>query len=544
MILAVFWACAFAAPAFGQAAGGCERVLVVEGVAGWRAEMGRLAELQGLAPQRSRLFQRAGRDEIGVCAGEDFPWFAATSEPRGNRLRPVQAGITLNSAYPMDRNNGALWAGRGVSTTISGGARGRWRMVTAQLEPALLYQQNRDFETARVRGSGLSPFGFPTHPGRIDLPQRFGDGALAEVNAGQSFLRADAYGVALGVSTESLWWGPTMENPILLSNTAPGFAHVFTGTSAPVATPLGRIEGEMFWARLKESPYFDADVGNDHRLFAGMVVGFQPRGVTGLSVGLARLYMRIIDDDLPVYQQFTAPFSAVFRNSGRDNELLGAFARWALPRSGFEVYGEWAREDQWLNSGDLLTEPGYSRAYALGLQKVAQLEGSRWLRVRAETIHLEGGRPDRSFRDTGTFYTHDKVVQGYTHSGQLLGSATGPGSGAYRFTADLFTRRGVIGVFGGRTQYNEDAYLNEVRQGRTGGEDARDIEYSAGARQLLRFGRVEANWSLSWNGRSNRDFIGIQDGGDLLHPETNWSVELGGRWWPQAGTSQPTALRD
>ena len=34
---------------------------------------------------------------------------------------PADQRITLNSAYPLDRNNGALWAGRGLSTAVNAG---------------------------------------------------------------------------------------------------------------------------------------------------------------------------------------------------------------------------------------------------------------------------------------------------------------------------------------------------------------------------------------------------------------------------------------
>jgi hypothetical protein len=58
---------------------------------------------------------------------------------------PLRWQTYLNSGYPDDRNDGALWEGRGVSAGLSGGVRVRWKFFSAGFAPLVASQQNRDF---------------------------------------------------------------------------------------------------------------------------------------------------------------------------------------------------------------------------------------------------------------------------------------------------------------------------------------------------------------------------------------------------------------
>src|SRR5690606_11480685 len=136
--------------------------------------------------------------------------------------------------------------------------------------------------------------------------------------------------------------------------------HVFLGTSRPLDVRIGRLEAEAIWGRLAESEHFDTIPDNDTRLFAGLVVAFSP-GSTGLTIGVARSYLRTLPPDgLSLGDQLWGPYTGIRDNpqdpSQGDNQLLSAFFRWGLPASGFEVYGEYAREDHWEDGKDLLLE--------------------------------------------------------------------------------------------------------------------------------------------------------------------------------------------
>src|SRR5699024_10219580 len=120
-----------------------------------------------------------------------------------------------------------------------------------------------DFAFRETAAAGHSPYNYPERPTGIDWPQRFGDNSVRSNELGQSYVRFDAYGLAAGVSTENLWWGPAQRYPILMSNTAPGFPHIFAGTGRPLDIYIGKLELEAIWGRLSESDYFDNDPDND-----------------------------------------------------------------------------------------------------------------------------------------------------------------------------------------------------------------------------------------------------------------------------------------
>jgi hypothetical protein len=122
----------------------------------------------------------------------------------------------------------------------------------------------------------------------------------------------------------------------------------------------------------RESDYFDDDPDNDRTLIAGLSAVFEPAFARGLFIGVNRMYLADMEGgDLTRY--FIDPYVDVRDNPIGDNQLFSLFARWVLPRSGFEVYAEWAREDHWGDWIDLLREPDHSQAYMLGFQKIGTL---------------------------------------------------------------------------------------------------------------------------------------------------------------------------
>src|SRR5690606_16536278 len=95
-----------------------------------------------------------------------------------------------------------------------------------------------------------------------------------------------------------------------------------------------------------------------------------------LTLGIARA---VVAERSPGENPLPALFDA-FRNVGRPgsavapdtladaDQILSLFARWVFPGAGFEAYAEWARFEQPASLRDLLTAPGHSQGYTLGLQ--------------------------------------------------------------------------------------------------------------------------------------------------------------------------------
>lgn len=431
------------------------------------------------------------------------------------------------SGYPDDRNNGALWEGKGFSTAFRLGGEVRAGPVTAALRPEVLYQENRSFPLVVRHLPGISPWAHPWYASMIDYPQRFGDGTFSRVVPGESYIRVDVAGFAAGVSTESLWRGPALRYPIMMSSTAGGFPHLFVGTSRGVDVWIGRLEAEVILGELTESDYFDEDPGNDESLLANWALNLEPRWVPGLHLGLTRSFQYRADEAGSTLDPFLRFFSPADGNRP-GNEVASVYARWVFEESGAEVYGEWARDDRFLNFNELLQEPDHSQAYMLGVQKLTPVSDELSLRIHGELVHLQEKGEDRSgSRPMPIFYTNTTVTQGYTYRGQLLGAGVGPGADAQFLAIDALVPRGTFGAYFERVRRNDLA--GRALDIRRWSPYEHDTEITGGLRGLLLRGDFRATADIAWSFRYNREF------GD---DERNWKFAVGGAWLPRLSVSR------
>ena len=510
---------------------------------GWAAPMYldglRIRELAGAADVDPNAAMRGSGRRLACAAGAD--------SAGGLRLRllPLDALGAYNSAYPRGGIDGLRWAGTGFSGSLRGGVEGRWGVVSAALAPEFAYQRNADFPIIPATVPGWSPFAYRWQTTSIDWPQRFGEEPFLWTGLGESYVRVDAYGAAAGFSNEALRWGPARRNPLLMSGAAPGFPHVFLGTGRPVDIWIGRLSAELVWGHLAESDFFDGEPDNDRRLIAGAVATFQPRGLEGLSVGFIRSYLELLPPDgFGLMDYLREPYGELLTNKpsdggfGGDNELFAFFARWVLPESGFEVYGEYARDDMWDGWDDLIKEPEHSAALTAGFQKL-QPVGSRRVRVAGELTSMNFSETHRSGRNEVIFYTHHSVRQGYTHRGQLLGAPIGPSSDAQSLEADLLGDRWLAGLYIERVRYANDLYWRTF--GRRYTYKGHDVEVTGGLRAawLVPVAGVTVLGDVAWSGRYNRDFIALASTTYTMGFEHNLSVRIGASWTPASGRSGP-----
>lgn len=456
-----------------------------------------------VAEDRERLAQLRGRATSGQLLRSYSARLASALDSIPHDLagepawRYLDGGFTLvsNSALPFGGNDGALWAGRGVNIRAAGGAAAAWGPFRLVLRPELIASANRDYTVMDVENywslpldGRFSPYASPwnQYPYSLDLPTRFGAAAMARLDWGQSALWAEGGGVAVGLGTENVWWGPGIRNALLLSNNAGGFPHAFLRTARPWRTAAGEIEARWMVGALRESAFYDTLPGNDHRSLSAAALTWAPAGVDGLTLGAARVV-------IAPARNGTQPFFRwldVFANTGRPNavrprsleagrwpvndprfplvdsvtppgrdQLMSLFFRWVFPRDGVEVYGEVGRAEMPRNLKDALLEPGHSMGYTGGVQYLRPVD--RWggaLRMQGEFTYLERSSSYRH-RATGSWYTSLAARQGFTNRGQVLGAAIGPGSSAQFLAADWLAPDWGFGVYAGRTRWNNDANL-------------------------------------------------------------------------------------
>lgn len=319
------------------------------------------------------------------------------------------------------------------------------------MRPEFVYAQNNEFEVV------------VSHFSHADLPYRFGDEPYSKVNFGQSSLRITFAPVSFGISNENLWWGPGVTNSLIMSNTAPGFKHLTLNTSRPVKTPIGSFEGQVIAGRLESSGY--NDVSDEWRYLSGMVITYQPRWIPGLFLGITRVFQSYssninrISDYFPLFTPFQKKKDKNQDSFGTDtrDQLTSIFSRLVLPQSKSEIYFEYGLNDHSYNIRDFVMTPEHSRSYVLGMRKLFPYQNAedRYIQFGAEITRLEQSI-DRTIRQAGEWYTHSPIVQGYTHSGEVLGAGIGPGGNSQVLDISLVENIKSMGVRLMRYEHNGD----------------------------------------------------------------------------------------
>jgi hypothetical protein len=468
-----------------------------------------------------------------LTADSLHPWsrrLDLTRAPRGTyaSVLPVATVLRYNSAYPFGSNDGAVWSGRGATLSATAGVAAGAGPISLALRPIAYWAQNAAFPLAPTGFSGRLSYANPQFPDQIDRPQRFGEGSFGRLDPGQSWIRADLGPITAGASTANQWWGPTSEYPLILGNNAPGFAHVFAGTSRPINVLIGTIHGRMIWGRLEQSEfspvtgsrYFvDAEEPGRVRFATGVVGAFSPRFAPGLELGAGRFFHSLWPSDGIPRRYYTKPLEALFKFSlplrpvpgyadslgGEDNQLLSLFARWVLPAARSEFYFDYGREDHAAHMNDLLEEPDHSRMYALGFRTLIGLRADRFSVLRAELFNAQ--IPITAYhRGEGGIYTHTLMRQGHTHRGQVLGSSVGAGEGAgFVLAWDRYTPGGRRTVVFRRELESERGTYHEtgVRQ-----PDTQHARLSLGFETRRFLPAVDVRFGANLVQELNRNFAG------------------------------------
>jgi len=355
-------------------------------------------------------------------------------------FEPIAVSAWYNTSFPFGINDGAVWMGRGATVQAQFGAIGTIGPLQLRMAPTGFWTENRGFPLAPTHPRA-SIFADPRYPTSVDRPQRFGPSSYGRGDLGESEVRLDGFGMAVGLSHARQWWGPMSDFPLILGTNAPGFAHAFLGSTSSMNVGVGRTSWRIIYGRLEQTPYSPDSTGSGRRFVTGAIAVLQPRALRGLEIGASRFYHVEWPAAGLSSRYFTHLFEPFLKSrvrpldpagdpggSSTDNQLASVFARWVLPRSGFEVYGEYGREDHNGTFRDLLGEPDHAAAYGLGIRR-GWLRSTDLVAVRAEVFNFQTSTLQRH-RGQEAWYRHEYTPQGHTHRGQLLAAAIGVGSGA------------------------------------------------------------------------------------------------------------------
>ena len=358
---------------------------------------------------------------------------------------------------------------RGYQTLVSGGFFAKLGPFSIQLQPELVWAENKPFETFRPEEKTPGQrAAYNAFHSVIDFPESFPGQPYKKAFWGQSSIRLTFGPISAGISSENLWWGPGIHNALLMTNSAAGFNHGTINSVRPIGSFIGSFEGQIVGGKLESSNSpFEVGKRNDWRYFSGIVLSYQPRWVPGLFLGGTRSFLIYNLDissgfvgNFPVFEPNTKTNKYGADGSVKpDDQRISVFARWVLPKDHFEAYFEFGHEDGNYNTRDFLVQIDHTRAYILGFRKLFNLNQAdkSYIAFNFEMTQLEQNMMDKD-RAAAYFYSHGQIPQGYTNQGQMLGAGIGPGSNMQ--TTSLTWGKGLksIGVQIERYVHNNDLY--------------------------------------------------------------------------------------
>lgn len=419
-----------------------------------------------------------------------------------------------HSAHPWRGNDGSLRAGVGQNVLLTTGLAYRGSRVSVTLLPQFLYERNGDFQTIPYprtlvpqRSVWANPFYTPDNS--LDYPQRFGDVSRSQVELqGRMSFRASR-AVQFGVGREERWWGPSVENALVLSNNAPPLEQLFIESPEPIATRLGRLSYVYVLARVQESAFFDDDPFNNQRSLSAAAISFEPAVLKGLvpTIGMTRAVLANRSPSfatvLDVFRDVGRPWARPAEASRGRDQITGLFARWSAPQAGAAAWIEWVRYEQVASFRELLEEPGHSQGYTLGAEQAKPL-GPGLLHVAIEFTYSEPS-PSIRVRPVKTSYTGQGTVQGWTHDGQMLGPWIGPAASSQWLRADYRRPDWRTGVTFGRVRRDANVrFLNPADYWRE------DVQLYAGARYARTWRGLDAQVEFTQGVRLNHLYQAYQ----------------------------------
>lgn len=368
---------------------------------------------------------------------------------------------SYNTKAPYGQNDGALWQGKGLNTSLTAGARLEACGLELTVKPQLTWTQNKDFDfMPGVYGSEYSYF----WKGNVDLVQRYGDSSFRTFDWGDTEIRWSWHTLTAGFGFQSPWLGPAWLNPMLGSNNAGTYPKFDAGLrKTEVRIPgtdwsLGNIEGRIWLGYLTESEYFDEDSTNNHRQLTGFSVSYSPSFFPELTFSVNKICLNRWDEKSIKYIN---PF---YSTNDREDQKASFGIDLLFPQAGFEVYGELGVDDY---NGRSFSNPFHTAIYTVGAKKelsfFQKFDIFKKLGIRPEIIfewnNFEMSQDFQLQWGYMGYYAHGLIPQGYTQNGQILGAGSGYFGNSQYIALRTWFSKGNITLF---LHYNrpDTNYLN------------------------------------------------------------------------------------
>lgn len=362
---------------------------------------------------------------------------------------------SYNTAAPYGQNDGALWQGRGYNTSLTSGIRAEGYGFELTLKPQVVWSENREFEinTDIYKNPYSYSFTAETVNHKIDWVQRYGDNPYFNFSFGDSEIRWNWKTFTVGFGTQSPWLGPAQLNPMLGSNNADPYPKLDIGIrKTPITIPfinlyIGDIEGRIWTGMLYESEYFDSKPDNNKRMLNAMSASYSPSFIPGFTFGLNRIFMTYWKPENLSYllRLFTASkLNSLASSRNDEDQKFSIFIDWKFSQVGFEVYGEFGRDDF---SSNETTNPFHTAIYTVGAKQFIPLPWGLKSELNFEWNNFEMSQDFQLQWPYIGYYGHGFVKQGYTNNGQIIGAGSGALGNSQYLCYKVYFNKGYVDFF-------------------------------------------------------------------------------------------------
>jgi hypothetical protein len=388
------------------------------------------------------------------------------------RIYGPELFMSFNTAAPYGQNDGALWQGKGLNSSLTGGIRLETYGIELTFKPQFTFSQNMSFNLLpSAYDSEYSYFWAYGFNSGADAPQRFGNKPFFTFDWGDSEIRYTWKTLTIGFGTQWIWLGPSEVNSIIHSNNAPTYPKADIGLRKQrIVIPwvnwyLGDIEFRLWAGCLQESDYFDNNDDNDFNLFSGLSMAFSPSFLPGFSIFYNRTYNSKF---IPESAETVVELFRFFRTSGGsdvwDQHITAGF-EYLLPLVALDIYAEIGYNDTpGTTMSKLIKNISHTLAFTAGLKKGIPISTVKniYSEILFEYSHLEMTPFYSQFYSSNSFYMHHQITQGYTNKGQWLGAGIGTGGNSQYLGFKVYYPKGFSKIFLYRYNTDNDFLVRET----------------------------------------------------------------------------------
>jgi len=284
-----------------------------------------------------------------------------------NAFISFKSELYWNNEAPNQENMDVRYFGKGMGTFQSVHFAWMGKYLSLSFEPFILKSENKD----------VKRYSRPKHYNVLnDVVQNPGSNFTRQ-GLRNSHIYIHYKGIGIGLSNESMWWGPGIQGSLSMTNNTVGFPHYSIGTIKELRWRNWGFYGKYTLATIKENSQVDDAF---YTSLAGSVTYYSYPIIT---IGLSRNYMTggvnmgvpwtIKDASKIVFEDF---FIENLRGekytwpSGHDpfDQTLTGFLSMMLPKSKMKLYLEVGYNDNRNNLWDYIIHPDHSIATILGFQ--------------------------------------------------------------------------------------------------------------------------------------------------------------------------------